>query len=536
MSAVIFNILLRLRMLLIRQFRWRPMLDKTRHPETTQQALLMDILQANKDTVFGKEHGFADIRSYHDFSTAVAVQSYEDLIPYIEKQEQQQKPYLNISQPIIYAQTSGTTGKPKYIPIIKSTVRQYRHSQHIVAYAEYKDIPGVYDGKILAITSPAEEGKLETGTPYGSMSGLIHQSMPRFVYNKYVVPQAVLDITDYDLKYYLITAFALASEDITLIATANPATLLKIHHVIHDRWHDLIKDIGSGNSHGLAAKPDRAAKLADIKSLKQWLSFADLWPQLKSVTTWTGGSCSVLIPRIRKLLPPTTKIVEMGYLASEFRGSITVDVLRNKCIPTIHENFFEFMERDSWESDKANFLTVDQIKEGKQYYIFVTTRNGLYRYFINDIIEVDGRYHNTPTIRFVQKGKGVTNLVGEKIYENQAVAAIQKLQEELNLEFDFFIILGCPRSLQYSLFIETEPFDNAASLFDKYVGQLNIEFTAKQQSGRLQQTSVMFLQFGTAEIYKKHCIDNGQRDGQFKMIKLQYVSDCSFNFDDYVRA
>ena len=531
----ILNWLLKLKMVLIKQFLWKRLLRKTCNPKVTQNALLLKILDKNKGTVFGKEHNFGTIRSYEDFALTVPVQSYEDLRIYIEKQEKERKPYVNTDQPIMYAQTSGTTAKPKYIPILKNTVTQYQQSQHIFAYAEYKDIQGVYDGKVLAIVSPAEEGKLESGTPYGSISGLIYQSMPGFVYAKYVVPPEVFGIDDYDLKYYLITAFALVEKNITLIATANPSTLLKIHTVIQERWDELIKEIESGSEYGIKASPKRAEELKALILNKGQPTFADLWPNLKSITTWISGSCSVLLPSVEKLMPPSARIVEMGYLSSEFRGTITVDILNNKSIPTIHENFFEFIERDVWENGQKDFLMVEEVEEGKQYYVFATTQNGLYRYFINDIIEVDGRFNNTPTIRFIQKGKGVTNLTGEKLYESQVVTAMQALKEEMKYEFDFFLMVGCPKSLQYSLYIKTEPFTNAADRFEKQIGRLNIEFEVKRKSDRLKQTSVMFLKSGTADIYKKHCIEQSQREGQFKMIKLQYQKDCSFNFDEYVR-
>jgi hypothetical protein len=535
-THTILNILLRLKMALIRHFLWNTLVRKTHTPQAAQNELLLKILQKNTATVFGREHNFSRIKSYGEFKDTVPLQSYENLRPYIEKQENEKKNYLNTSLPIMYAQTSGTTGKPKYIPILKSTVRQYRKSQQIFAYSKFKDIPGVYDGKVLAIVSPAVEGKLETGTPYGSMSGLIYKSMPGSVEAKYVASPEIFEISDYDLKYYLITAFALAEKDITLIATANPSTLLKINRVIQDRWDELVRDIESGNQHGLKANPDRSRELAALISRNKQVTFEDFWPALKCVTIWMGGSCSVLIPSVKKLLHSSTKIVELGYLSSEFRGSITVDVLHNKSIPTIHENFLEFAERDAWENERPDFLTVEALEEGKQYYVFPTTQSGLYRYFINDIIEVDGRFNNTPTIRFVQKGKGVTNLTGEKLYENQVIVAMQKLKEKLNIEFDFFMMLGCPETVQYSLYVEAEPFDNAAELFDKYVGRLNIEFETKRESGRLKETAVIFLTDGAAEAYKKHCIVNGQREGQFKMVELQYTMDCAFDFSRYIRG
>ena len=38
---------------------------------------------------------------------------------------------------------------------------------------------------------------------------------------------------------------------------------------------------------------------------------------------------------------------------------------------------------------------------------------------------------------------------------------------------------------------------------------------------------------GTGEAYKQHCLKQGQREGQFKLIALQYQSDCTFPFEDF---
>jgi hypothetical protein len=99
-------------------------------------------------------------------------------------------------------------------------------------------------------------------------------------------------------------------------------------------------------------------------------------------------------------------------MSSEFRGTITVESDTSAGAPTIQQNFFEFVERTDWDSGQRNFQTIEELEDGRQYYIFVTTSGGLYRYFMNDIVEACGRFHNTPCIRFVEKGSGVTNITG----------------------------------------------------------------------------------------------------------------------------
>lgn len=519
-------------MLWIKQVLWKPFIRQTHHFQAVQEKLLKDIIAKNLNTRFGKEHHFKSIHSHQDYCKAVPVHTYEDLRPYIEEQKS------GSQAPTMYAQTSGTTGKPKYIPILPSTLSQYSKSQALYSYAQYLGILSIYRGKVLAIVSPAIEGYLETGLPFGSMSGLIYKGMPGMVKSKYIVPPKVFEIEDYDLKYFLNAAFSLKEKNITMLGSANPSIVFKILDVITKAEASLL-DSQSQKIVNLIEKhfkPDRkrAQELKTFLDSKVSLTFGRLWPNLKAVVTWTGGSGSIHIPKLKSMLSAETRIVEMGYLASEFRGSITVDVINNKCVPTFHENFFEFVEMDSWKSQKPKFLTLDQVETGKQYFVIATTQNGLFRYFINDIVEVTGRLNNTPCIRFVQKGKGVTNLTGEKLYESQVMATLETLKPELNADFDFFLMLADPEKMQYTLYIECSPFNFALEeKIENRLSQLNMEFEAKRKSGRLKPTKFFYLNQGDGEAYKKHCIENGQREGQFKLVRLQYFKDCAFDFSPF---
>ncbi len=72
---------------------------------------------------------------------------------------------------------------------------------------------------------------------------------------------------------------------------------------------------------------------------------------------------------------------------------------------------------------RGPFLTVDEVEVGKSYAVFVTTVDGLYRYDMNDIVAATDRVAATPTLVFVQKGRGVTSITGEKLAEAQVLAS-----------------------------------------------------------------------------------------------------------------
>ena len=66
------------------------------------------------------------------------------------------------------------------------------------------------------------------------------------------------------------------------------------------------------------------------------------------------------------------------------------------------------------------------------------------------------------------------------------------------------------------------------------LGELNSEYHAKTQSGRVKGADIKRLRLGTANAYKASCIMAGQREGQFKLIKLQYRADVSFPFEECI--
>ena len=406
------NLLLWGRMQLLRWTHWRPVVAAAKDPRGQQERWLMRHLARNADTRFGREHGFGEIRSPEEFSARVPVQTYESLRPYIEEQEESGEPALNADKPIMYAQTSGTTDKPKLIPFLESTLDNHRWSQASQTYIQYSTVPGAYSGRILGIVSPAVEGTLPSGTPYGSASGHVYKNMPWLARLKYVLPHEVFEIEDYDLKYLTILRLALPHRDITFMGSANPSTFVRLLELMDRNREELLEDISAQDFRHLDRLPrpiadairarlrTTATRIAELQRVLARLApaFEDVWPELRLVTTWTGGSCRIALGGILGTLPESAQVSELGYISSEFRGTITVDPKRGLGMPTILENFLEFAERDAWDRGDRRTFTIDKLETGREYYVIVTTDAGLYRYFMNDLIKVTGRFHATPTI------------------------------------------------------------------------------------------------------------------------------------------
>ena len=105
---------------------WKPFIKQTQNPQAVQQALLERILAYQAETTFGQKHRLSRLRGYHEFRLGVPIHTYEDLRPYLQAQEDLKGLELNHDQPESYALTSGTTGKPKIIPLLPRTKQMLR--------------------------------------------------------------------------------------------------------------------------------------------------------------------------------------------------------------------------------------------------------------------------------------------------------------------------------------------------------------------------------------------------------------------------
>jgi GH3 auxin-responsive promoter len=536
-------------MLLCKYHHWRPVEHLTQQPASAQMDVLQRLLYQNRDTHFGKKHRFSEIRNYAEFQQHIPVQTYDSLRPYIEEQRLTGAQALTAESPKFYAQTSGTTGEPKYIPITPTTLKSHSDEQSLFSYLQYRACPEAFVGKALGIMGAAVEGELDSGHAVGSVSGHLYQSLPRTIQSRFVLPPAVSSISNYDLKYLVILRLALAEPNITYAGSPNPSTFLRLLNVLNEQREVLIESLVTGKLDeiesldvALRTQLERIfksdpARAAAIGSLAE-LTFANVWPQLKLVTTWTGGSCGIALTALREKLPPKTKVMELGYQSTEFRGSIALQAETSAGLPPLHHHFFEFVAQSLWDNNTPEFLTLDQLTLHQTYYVIVTNTSGLYRYFMNDLVKVDEFFNATPLLSFVQKGRGVTNLTGEKLYEAQVIDAVKDISVKLGLISSFYILAANEETMSYQLFIQANPSTPInhvifSSLLDEKLSILNIEYKAKRDSGRLKPLSTVWLKPDVSEAYKINCINLGQREGQFKPAVLQYLKNLNFPLVDY---
>ena len=527
------------------------LLRAARAPAAAQRKALDGILRWNAGTDFGEAHRFASIKDVDGFRAAVPIADYEALRPWINRQIAGKLGVAN-GKPLMYARTSGTTAEPKRVPVTERSLDAMKRAQRAMAYAQHRAC-AMFSGKILALGGAMREETLPDGTPAGSVTGLIYETMPRLVRRKYVVPPEVFAIKDAELKYRVVTRLALQHADLTAVSTANPSTLLRLRDYSRAHWGSLIAEIANGTfaeaeslstdqaasvRRALFPAPDRARALIEAARDGE-PTIADLWPNLAGVVTWTGGSCALAADAVRRALPATTMVIEAGYVASELRGTVVVDAARGLGLPVLEDVFFEFVRADEWDSGRRDTLLLDELEADCDYQVIVTTVGGLYRYWINDVLRTGPAIGATPTLSFVRKGRGVTNITGEKLTEEQVNTAMGLLARRFDCDVPFYVMLADEARSVYIAALELDrPVDAAsvAGALEAELCRLNIEYASKRSSGRLAALDMRLLAAGAGAAYRRWCVAKGQRDAQFKVLALQYMRECSFDFGPWLSA
>jgi hypothetical protein len=525
-----------------------------RDPEGVQTGLLLNTVRKNAATEYGKRYGFDSINSIADFQRNVPIISYEDIKEDMNRVVSGASNVFTAEDPVMFAQTSGTTGDPKYVPVTPTDQgTAHKDQMRTWLYHAQQAHPGILDRKIVTLVSPAIEGHTPSGLPFGSTSGHIYKNMPGVIRRAYSIPYRVFEIGDYQAKYYTIMRLSL-EHNVRFLATANPSSIIKLCDKADAHAEQLIRDIRDGTlaktleieadirdelERKLRPNPKRARQLEAARSRRNGRLLAgDYWPQLDLIGCWKGGTVGHYLNQFDAWFNPDgtrpVPVRDWGYLSSEARGSIPLSDEGSMGVLTIATNFFEFVEVDALEARRDDpqswpFRTAAELETGKEYYIFITTTSGLYRYDINDVIKVVDYYHKTPQIIFLRKGRGMTNITGEKVSVNQVITAFQEASKATGAVPEHFKAEADTDNNRYILRVEFASrvddtvLRNFLQVVDTTLKDINIEYKAKRDSTRLGPPVLHVMREGWYERGRRQLAESGKRVFQAKTELLSPV-------------
>jgi len=510
-----------------------------RRTRRVQEALLAQLIDRHKDTSFGRDHSFASIRSYDDFVRAVPIRTYEQLRPYMDRVlEGETTALLPADEDVLmFSMTSGTTGRPKHIPVTATFAAHMKRTFSLYGYRMVCDHRPVWLRPLLTITSPMAESRSPTGLPCGAISGLLAQRQMAIVRRMYIVPPEVIGVRDPTLKNYAIMRLAVV-RDVSFITTANPSTTVKLIESGQEHIERLIRDVADGtftpptddDSGDLAQvmrfRPKREIARRMEEGLRRDGRFLPrhVW-NVGFLANWTGGTLKLYLPHLRELFD-NVPIRDIGLVASEGRFSIPLADETPAGIAEITANVLEFVPADQHGRDDAVALPADQTEIGQEYFLVVTNHAGLWRYHLDDRVRVVDHIGTSPIFEFLCRGVSTANITGEKLTEHQVVEAMKAATAETGVRVERFVTQGHFArppyyELRYDVVDGSQDGDALADAFDRALAEMNLEYAAKRKSGRLGPVRVIHLPPGTLEQAERNAIRARRSRGE--QYKHQYL-------------
>jgi len=191
-------------------------------------------------------------------------------------------------------------------------------------------------------------------------------------------------------------------------------------------------------------------------------------------------------------------------------------------ILAVNSNYYEFIPEEQTASDHPDVCSSHELEDGRRYSIVLSTANGLYRYRINDIVEVTGHHKRAPLLAFVRKEGEMANITGEKIHVNHLLLAVAQVRRKFNLAVEQFRATPDYLKSRYEIFLELNKEIPRSELhevlltLDGLLSQVNIEYEQKRTSGRLRAPCLHIMRRGWAESAHRRLVAGGKRDTQYK--------------------
>ncbi len=317
-----------------------------------QEKTLKNLISQAKNTDFGKDHGFADIKSYEDFKKQVPIRDYEGLKKYIERIKEGKSDVLWRGKPVYFAKTSGTTSGTKYIPITKDSIPNHINSaRNALLNYVYETGKSEFLDKSLIFLSGSPVLTDTNGVLTGRLSGIVNHHVPAYLRSNQKPAYETNCIEDWETKLETVIGETLHA-DMSLISGIPPWVQMYFDK-IQAKTGKQIKDVFPNFSlfvyGGVNFEPYR-------KKL-----FDSIGKKIDSIETFPASE---------------------GFFAyqnqQEDNGLL---LLANSGI------FFEFVPAEEYFNENPTRLSLGEVELGKNYALIINSNAGLWGYSIGDTVK-----------------------------------------------------------------------------------------------------------------------------------------------------
>lgn len=416
-----------------------------------QVKLLRQIVQHNRNTVFGRDHRFDAIETVRDFQNAVPLSTYDDYRDAINRIANGEHNVLTAEPVRLLEPTGGSSSGEKLIPYTAALQHRFQRAIRTWIWNLYSTRPAVRRGRAYWSISPMSHiGRRTTaGIPIGFDDDAVYLGRfeRRFATKTIVAPRELALCPSVAATQYATLFFLLRAPDLSLISVWSPTFLTELLKLLWKRWESVCNDIARGQiavDHPTEESAVTRQQYPPLTDRAEYLRrvFRDagditqcvpsIWPSLALVSCWTDGPSLVHANNLRRYLPGI-ELQPKGLLATEAFVTVPLVSLDASAL-AIRSHFFEFQPAESDRSDHAmRPLLAHELTAGGRYQVIVTTGGGLYRYQLHDEVEVVGFHSQVPLLRFLGKTDETSDLVGEKLNAAHVQSVLQAAFRDLRL-------------------------------------------------------------------------------------------------------
>jgi hypothetical protein len=462
-------------------------------PIGTQTQNFANLIEHGRNTLFGAENKFDNIKSIADFRKKVPVAAYEDLRYYLDKIIIDKQQNVLWDSPVKwFAMSSGTTeDKSKYIPVTQESLENchYRCGYHMLGlYAHNYPDTEFFLGKTLVLGGSQQINNIGNSAFTGDISAILMKNLP-FIVKLARTPEEIALLSDWEEKLQKLSAYAV-KEDIRAFLGVPSWILVLLKKIVADTGKQL----------------------------------PDLWKNLE-VFFHGGVSFTPFREQYKKLIPTEKMRYWETYNASEgFFGVQYSSKSKDLLLLLDNEIFYEFLPAEEWDKEKPQALTLADVEVGKQYALVISTSGGLWRYKIGDTIEFSSI--NPYLFRITGRTKQFINAFGEELIVDNADRALEEACRVTGAKVTEYtaapVYFGDNNGGAHEWLIEftTKPADleDFATVLDENLKKLNSDYEAKRSYNlSLTKPIVKILEPGDFYKWMKSREKSG---GQNKVPKL----------------
>src|SRR4030042_5324379 len=425
-------------------------------PVDVQMETFERLIKKASGTEWGEKYCYSSLSSVREYQSRVPVQTYEDLIPFVERLGKGESDLLWPGTIKWFAKSSGTTSsRSKFIPMTREALHDchYRAAKDVLAiYTCNNPSSRIFSGKALILGGSNRIDQFSSKSLCGDLSAILIENAPSWVELFRTPRKKTALIDDFEKKLELITK-ATVNKNVTNFSGVPSWFLTLIKYILSY----------TGKSNLL-----------------------EVWPYLE-VFFHGGISFTPYRELYKKLIPGDQMHYMETYNASEgFFGIQDAPSNPDMLLMLDYGIFYEFIPADKINTPSAPAYDIGQVEEGVNYAMVISTSGGLWRYMIGDTIVFTSL--KPYRFRITGRTRHFINAFGEEVIVDNAEKALEeacRLTGAIITEYTagpVFMGTSSRGSHEWLIEFEKEPSDIEKFIFvlDTTLQSVNSDYEAKR--------------------------------------------------------